>query len=368
MDPLLTYLDVALGSEAPNVRTPTTLSADVVKSSPILTDAADYYLAVTRLAINCAGLPHITPEMANDAPAGAPPVCTNGLDLAMTVTCAYYTAAGVSVAGPPRNVQLIKDPSEIIAPLALPEPAGYAFMNWGEFIAALNRATSASFADLTTLEPTIPKAEPSFALNGQFLAQVLPSTALFDWGVEGAYPRVCVEGNAHLLNYVRGLALHLCPNNPPERSVRLTPECTGLSYRQAPDAGGGRTPVTPAPFTSTSVELVPSCVGARTLQVRVSGVPVTQEVAPGVDDRTSILTDFLLSAIDVQNTGGVVSYVAGSGLGTARWIKLKSGPVQSFRVEAHWTDDRGRTYPVPGGWGKSTIKLGFAHRSLVQRQ
>jgi hypothetical protein len=364
----LQYLDISLGEEAPDARNPPPMATNVVKSAPFIDNASDWYVAVSRFSLNISGLPNITPAMANDAVGAAPPVTTNGLDLAAAVQVVWYNSATDQIAGPAVPLQLIKDPAEVIAPLYQPEPAGYSFMSWPAWVAALNAAVAAATAGTAAaLAPGVLAEPPSFAISGQFLQQVLPTSALYDWSPAAPWPRVAVVGNAHLYNYWRGLNLQLHPMAPPGQSVRLQPECQATTWlNEAPT--GARTPGGEgAAFTSTSVELLPSNVGARSLEV-LTTLPVVQEVSPGPIARAQIMTDFMLSAVDVQDSQGVVTYNAG-GIGQARWCKLVgAGPIQAFSLSVRWRDDRGRSYDVPAGWGRSSIKVAFAMNRVVEGQ
>ncbi len=367
----LIYQNVLLSDELPNLRGAPPLAVEVSRSAPFILKANDYYVGIGRFAVGLGLLPMLTPLMRDNGGG----VCTNGEDISASVTCCYYAAAGAppSVVGAETFLKLRPVPGVApTAPLPLPPPPGYNFVyTWDDFLEMLNEAAAAAYASLVAAGAPgwIPAEPPTFAIQGGVLCQCLPSTAMWDWGAGAAYPRLAVAGNSHLYQYVRGLATRIQPKDPEGRSLLLAPQCSALNYRGAPDAAGGRTPSAgPEPFTQASLEKLANNLGPRSLQFRTD-LPVVPEVSAGATDRQTVLSDFIISSIDVSDQQGTCVYTGGSGLGTARLVGMVGqAPVQNFRVSLWWTDSHGVTYPVPGGMGASTLKLVFARRELVEHR
>lgn len=365
-DPLISYLDVQLAASGlADNDIGNAADREVSRAMPILSRCDDYFVAISRLSVPLNSIPLTIARL--------DPLGTNGLDCRDKITLSYNTFTATV----PVRLQL--QPEEINT--QYPQPDGYWFI-WDRgtvaamLTEALARATTAlniAAGSVILATPPYVSFDPTTGLNS---ITCTPST-LFDLSTTRTNKVMVWTNQAGALWWLGFDAVGPLAPLP----VQATHMWWYLSIRSnGANSLGGRnptgaiapaTPSGPLVFAQNYCNTCMLCL--QTVQIR-SNLPVCSELVdkiPGSAGSSSsaivnVLTDIIPSSTAEPATFQTTALYVESGLGQMRWLKLNGDmPLSTFNVSLWWTDRLGVARPVLIQNEQCSLKLCFAHKSII---
>jgi len=259
-------------------------------------------------------------------------------------------------------------------------PARYTWVFDRETVAAMKTnalATLAGLAGLTSNPPPYITYSPTTQLETLYAYPM----SLYNLGTSLENINTCalIGWNASAIDLWRGWPSTRV--DPPEGPTKkfgwfMNVMTDGTNYLGAPQADGN---INPPDQTTTLIAFPQSwpnnqmpCCSSIEIESTLPSLPEYTDAAPldGVtvqNTNAPILTDLFIDFSQNGNGYQSTSIYTATGLAGTRWIKLTGkSPITTFSISLWWIDRAGVRRPLPILYERCSIKLAFAHKSIIE--
>ncbi len=338
---------------------------DISRSGSVLDMPADYYVGVERCMIPMGQLPLWCPVLE--------PGIEDGLTIVDKMSLKYGGSSYET------NLKLIKLPTAVIpGGPGVSRPERYTWVFDRETVALMKTnalVTLAAAAGLTAA------SAPYIAYNPVTQLETLYAypMSVFNLGTnfENLATAAVLGFNSLSITLWRGWSAtynkELPANSPYAWMLNIVND--GTNYVGAPQANGDFDPPDPATTLMTYSQSWPNAEMVEISSIEIhSTLPSLPEYTDGVPINTNtqntnapILTDLYPDFSQDPNGYQTISIYNAAGLGGTRWIKLTGrSPITTFSISLWWVDRSGVRRPLPILYQRCSVKLAFAHRSIVE--